>query len=85
MNRKRHLALRLSNFMTAADFCETSDLLFYLPRIVAQRIALGRNIVLKPVPDELQSAPISFYLYWHERHHSDPMCRWIRQRILQVI
>jgi len=85
MNRKRHLALRLSNFMTAADFCETSDLLFYLPQIVAQRIALGRNIVLKPVPDELQSAPISFYLYWHERHHRDPMCRWIRQRILQVI
>ncbi|WP_372598823.1 LysR family transcriptional regulator [Amphritea sp.] len=85
MGRKRHLALRLSNFMTAADFCETSDLLFYLPQIVAQRIAQGRNIIFKPAPVELQSAPISFYLYWHERHHRDPMCRWIRQRILQVI
>lgn len=85
LGRERHLALRLSNFMTAADFCETSDLLFYLPQIVAQRIAQGRNIVLKPVPDELKSPPINFYLYWHERHHRDPMCRWIRQRILQVI
>ncbi len=85
LGRKRHLALRLSNFMTAADFCETTDLLFFLPQIVAQRIAQGRNIVLTPVPDELQSPPINFYLYWHERHHRDPMCRWIRQRILQVI
>lgn len=82
---KRHLALRLSNFMTSADFCENSDLLFILPEIVARRIAQGRNIALKSVPDELMTPPINFFLYWHERYHRDPMCRWIRQRILQVI
>ncbi|WP_428035330.1 LysR family transcriptional regulator [Amphritea sp.] len=85
MGHKRHLALRLSNFMTAADFCETSDLLFVLPEIVARRIALGRNIALKPVPVELLVSPINFFLYWHERYHRDPMCRWIRQRVLQVL
>lgn len=85
LGRKRHLALRLSNFMTAGDFCETTDLLFVMPEIVAQRIACGRNLVLKQVPDELISPPINFYLYWHERYHRDPMCRWIRQRILDVL
>ncbi|MBQ0782713.1 MAG: LysR family transcriptional regulator, partial [Amphritea sp.] len=85
LGHKRHLALRLSNFMTSADFCENSDLLFILPEIVARRIAQGRNIALRSVPDELMSPPINFFLYWHERYHRDPMCRWIRQRILQVI
>lgn len=85
LGHKRHLALRLSNFMTAADFCDTSDLLFILPEIVAQRIAQGRNIILKPVPVELSSPMINFFLYWHERFHHDPMCRWVRQRVLQVV
>lgn len=85
LGRKRHLALRLSNFMTAGDFCETTDLLFVMPEIVAQRIACGRNLMLKKVPEELTGPPINFYLYWHERYHRDPMCRWIRQRILEVL
>lgn len=85
LGHKRHLALRLSNFMTAADFCDTSDLLFILPEIVAQRIAQGRNIILKPVPVELTAPMINFFLYWHERFHHDPMCRWVRQRVLQML
>ncbi|GGK57518.1 LysR family transcriptional regulator [Amphritea balenae] len=85
LGKKRHLALRLSNFMTVADFCEHTDLLFVLPEIVAQKVVQGRNIVLKQVPEELHSPVINFYLYWHERYHRDPMCRWIRQRILEVI
>ncbi|MDO6563805.1 LysR family transcriptional regulator [Amphritea sp. 1_MG-2023] len=85
LGHQRHLALRLSNFMTAADFCDTSDLLFILPEIVAQRVAKGRNIVLKPVPVELTTSAINFFLYWHERYHHDPMCCWVRQRVLQVL
>ncbi|MDX2424062.1 MAG: LysR family transcriptional regulator [Amphritea sp.] len=85
LGHKRHLALRLSNFMTAADFCDTSDLLFILPEVIAQRISLGRNVVLKEVPVELMTSPINFFLYWHERYHHDPMCRWVRQRVLQVL
>lgn len=85
MGRKRHLALRLPNFMTAAEYCENSDILFVLPEIVARKIAKGRNIVLKPVPEELSSRSVSFSLYWHERHHRDPMCIWIRQKIMENI
>jgi len=85
LGHRRHLALRLSNFMTAADFCDTTDLLFILPEIVARRIARGRNIILKPVPVELRIPPVNFFLYWHERFHQDPMCRWVRQRVLQVL
>jgi len=85
IGRKRHLALRLPNFMTAADYCENSDLLFVLPEMVARKIAHGRNITTKPVPKELTGQPISFSLYWHERYHRDPMCVWIRQKIMEYI
>jgi len=85
LGKKRHLALRLSNFMTAADFCEDTDLMFVLPEVVAQRVAMGRNIKLKPVPEELRGSSINFYLYWHERFHRDPMCIWIRQRMMATL
>lgn len=85
LGKKRHLALRLSNFMTVADFCENTDLLFVLPEVVAQRVARGRNVVLKHVPEELRSSSINFYLYWHERYHRDPMCVWIRQQMMQYL
>ena len=81
---KRHVALRLPNFMTVAEYCETSDILFVLPEVVARKIAKDRQIVIKPVPKELSSRSISFCLYWHERHHQNPMCRWIRQKILSL-
>ena len=85
LGRKRHLALRLPSFMTAADFCENSDLLFVLPEMVARKVAHGRNIVIKPVPDEISTRGINFYLYWHERHHRDPMCIWIRQKLMEYM
>jgi len=85
LGRKRHLALRLPNFMTTADYCENSDLLFVLPEMVARKIARGRNIAIKPVPDEIGSRTVSFSLYWHERHHRDPMCIWIRQKIMEYM
>lgn len=85
LGRKRQLALRLPNFMTAADYCENSDLLFVLPEIVARRITSGRNIISKPVPAELAGQPVSFSLYWHERHHRDPMCIWVRQKIMEAV
>jgi len=85
LGRKRHLALRLPNFMTAAEYCENTDLLFVLPEIVARKIASGRNIAIKPVPDEISSRTVSFSLYWHERYHRDPMCVWIRQKIMEYM
>ncbi len=75
--------LRLSSFMTAADYCENSDLLFVAPEMVGRKISLGRNITIKPVSKELVGQPINFSFYWHERYHRDSMCIWVRQKITE--
>ncbi|MBN3563074.1 LysR family transcriptional regulator [Aliamphritea spongicola] len=85
LGKSRHLGLRLSNFMSVADFCETTDLLFVLPELIAKRIVDGRRVIYREVPAPLHSANINFYLYWHERYHRDPMCIWVRQQLMQSL
>lgn len=85
LGKSRHVGLRLSNFMSVADFCETTDLLFVLPELIAKRIVDGRQVIYREVPAPLETRNINFYLYWHERHHRDPMCIWVRQQLMQSL
>ena len=84
IGRTRHVALRLGSFMSVADFCEGSDVLFALPADFAHHIARGRNLVTRPLPPEIPEDDIRFYVYWHARHHHDPMCRWVREKMMEV-
>jgi len=81
MGLKRKVALRLGSFLTVADYCETTDLIFLLPHRLAQYLSRFRDIAVRPLPEELPFRPIKFYLYWHSRHHQDPMHQWVRELI----
>lgn len=81
LRRKRSTVLRLTSFMGVADFCETTDLLFMLPVSLIERLALGRDVVKRPLPTGLDLPKLRLYLYWHARHHNDPMHRWVREQI----
>lgn len=81
---QREVVLRLSSFMAVADFCETTDLLFTLPQRLAERIATGRQLCLRRLPDELQQPDVTFYFYWHTRHHHDPRMIWIREQLVEI-
>lgn len=83
MGKKRNTVLRLSSFMSVADFCEKTDLIFMLPINLIQKISLGRAVVTCALPPELKADPLPFYLYWHARDHHDGMHRWIKNAILQ--
>lgn len=82
---KRDVALRLAGFTSVADFLEDSDLVFTLPKRLAERIAEGRRLLIRPLPQPLQAAPVKFYLYWHERYHHDPRMIWLREQFMDVI
>lgn len=84
IGRSRKLSLRLSSFMSVADFCEGTELVFALPERLAEHITQDRDLVMRPLPPELTREDIRFYVYWHERHHHDPMCVWVRQKISEV-
>lgn len=73
--------LRLSSFANVAQFCEQGQVLFQLPRRLAQEVCKGRSLVVREIPEELRKGPDAFYLYWHERHHYNPLCQWVRQQI----
>jgi DNA-binding transcriptional LysR family regulator len=85
LRKRRKTVLRLTSFMGIADFCESSDVVFMLPTSLLERISVGRNLVMRPLPEELAAPRFGFYLYWHERFHKDPMHRWIRQQISQLV
>ncbi len=77
----RTVKVRLASFMSVADFCEGTDLLFALPERLARYIARHRNLVIRPLPPEVVSRQVVFYLYWHQRYHQDPACIWLREQI----
>ncbi|WP_245944324.1 LysR family transcriptional regulator [Marinospirillum perlucidum] len=81
----RRVMLRLSSFMSVADFCEDTDLIFTLPQRLAERLASERRLSLRPLPAELEQPPVSFYLYWHSRYHLDPRMIWIREQLNEAL
>jgi len=81
---QREVVVRLSGFMSVADYCEGTDLVFTLPLRLAQRISAGRKLKMLPLPTALQRNPVAFYIYWHARHHHDPRLTWVRSQLLEI-
>lgn len=81
----RQVPVRLSGFMSVADFCEGTDLIFSLPERLARYIARDRKLLIRTLPAELRARPVVFYLYWHERHHRDPVCVWLRELVAELL
>lgn len=79
----RTVALRLAGFTSVADFLEDSDFIFTLPARLAERIAAGRQLMIRPLPHPLQPPQVQFYLYWHERYHHDPRMSWLREQFMR--
>lgn len=80
----RKVMLRLASFMSVAEFCQHSDLLFTLPKIMATHLVKGTNLMFRPLPKEFQLPEVILYMYWHERFHHDPMCRWVRAELSKL-
>jgi len=81
----RRVQVRLSSFMSVADFCEGTDLIFSLPERLAHYIARNRRLVVRPLPAQLIQRQVVFYLYWHQRHHRDPACIWLRNQVAELL
>lgn len=81
----RTIYLRLASFMSVADFCEGTELIFTLPERLAEHIVQGRRLVTRRLPAEVIGREVTFYLYWHSRHHRDPTCKWLRQQFSRMV
>jgi DNA-binding transcriptional LysR family regulator len=82
MGYQRNVMLRLANFMSVPEYCIGSDLVFTLPVIMGKHIESNYpRLVTCPLPSEFDLPKVKLYLYWHERFHHDPMCRWVRSEL----
>ena len=80
---KRHVALRVPYFATAAVITAASDFLATMPSRAAYQLAprLGL-VILKPPP---LVKPYGYRLLWHERSHGDPGAVWLRRLVVESV
>ncbi len=73
----RNVALFVPTFHLALDICSRTDLIFAMPRLVAEKDAERYGLVIKELP--LKMPLLDIYLYWHERQHQTALHQWFRR------
>ena len=80
----RKIKVRVPNFMSIPHIVAETDLLATLPRAFC--IALKDSpIKLRGYDHPVKLPSIDVKLLWHERFHSDPAHKWLRERIVSII
>lgn len=83
--RKIASPIKLNSFSSAAAIAESTDIIFHLPTFYANALCEKHHLVAREVPYELQCHDrVETYLYWHKRHHKDPMHVWARNLIKEI-
>jgi DNA-binding transcriptional LysR family regulator len=81
---KRRVTLALPHAMVAPHIVASSDLLLTMPERVARVLAPPLDLVIiEPSPDLLLTG-FTISMLWHERTHSDPARRWLRDVLVNV-
>ncbi|WP_394206067.1 LysR family transcriptional regulator [Shewanella waksmanii] len=80
---KRDIAVNMTDFNSALELCQHSDLVLCAPKkYVAQMIA-DYELVCLDVPVQLQ--PGAYVLVWHKHFELDPSHRWLRNLIVNGV
>ncbi|NIB43086.1 LysR family transcriptional regulator [Pseudomaricurvus alkylphenolicus] len=76
---KRDITVRVHNYLVAADIALHNDLVWTVPRVMAERTGLS----IKQVPFDME--PLSWNLFWSKSAGDDPANQWMRTLIKQVL
>ncbi len=80
----RKIKVRVPNFMSIPNIVAETDLLATLPRAFCSALK-DSPINLRGYEHPVKLPSIDVKLLWHERFHSDPAHKWLRERIVSVI
>lgn len=84
LDAARFVAAGLSSFLTPPLIVEKTDyILVCLESIADQAVAERPTLVKHPCPIDL--AEVTIKQFWHSRTHQDPMRRWLREEIKNII
>ncbi|MCQ9617913.1 LysR family transcriptional regulator [Paenalcaligenes niemegkensis] len=79
---QRRVALSKPTFMGVPFLVSQTNLIATLPERIAERFTDFAPIRLFEIPLELE--PINVVLMWHDRTHTNPVHRWLREQIIEV-
>jgi DNA-binding transcriptional LysR family regulator len=79
MGYDRTVKMRVQNFLVAARITEETDLLWTVPKILADSLPL--HTVALPFRVE----PMRWFLFWHKQAKDDPSNIWMRETIAALL
>lgn len=82
-HRKRDIAANLTDFHSAMDLCEQSDLILCAPAKYVNYMLKSESLAILEVPVEMHSG--CYVLMWHKHFDFDPSHRWLREQIINSL
>jgi DNA-binding transcriptional LysR family regulator len=79
MGLRRNVVMRVQNYLVAARIIEQTDLLWTVPKVLADTLPLA----VAELPFAVES--LGWNLFWHKNADSDPATRWIRERVCELV
>lgn len=83
IGRARRVTLVLPHFHAVLMAVARGTLIAAIPRRFAEAFAPAMEVGLFGSPVEMPAPDIQ--MYWHARHDRDPLHRWLRSRIVEVL
>lgn len=78
----RKIAVQSPHFASLPFIVAGTNLIATVPERMAKPFARQLKLQVLPVPLDLPAFRLT--LLWHQRHHSDPAHRWLRQTLLET-
>ncbi|MEP7273589.1 MAG: LysR family transcriptional regulator [Acidobacteriota bacterium] len=78
----RKIAVQSPHFASLPFMVSGTNLIATVPERLARRFARQLRLQVLPVPLDLPAFRLT--LLWHQRHHSDPRHRWLRQILIET-
>lgn len=83
LGKQRNIRCTLSDFYSASNLCENSDLLMTLPSSFIPHAQKLHNVVEIPLPFDFIG--LVYLLIWHKRNNQEPGHQWIRGEIYKSL
>lgn len=81
---QRQIVLTVNQFAVTPKIIANSDLIAVLPTRVIQMSELADQLHLAPLPLEIEIAPSTLKMMWHERNHHEPAQQWLRSQLSKI-
>jgi len=83
VGRKRHVAMTLPVFSGVCRVVSASDLVALVPSQLARKFAPEFGLKVLAPPFEIE--PVNIIAIWHRRSDANPMAKWMRQQVFDLL